>query len=327
MTFRVRWVPFTNDPRVASVRLRSLRPVQYLKAAGTDAALLRNGGAGVDVAVFQKAYGEEHLRLAEALKARETRVILDMCDNHLFLPDEPSPELVARTHRVREMMSLADLVTVASRPLAALLGLSDAIVVDDALELPRQRTPARLARAFRSVPRERVLWFGTAGASDLPFGMRDLASVLRGEERSIPESKGLVVCSNSRDAYDALIAPLARRSVYVSWRRRTFPAVAGVCSVALLPVTENPYTAGKTSNRIATALLHGLPVVTDSLPSYRPYADFVSFGHHAAAVAAYLDDPQLRARHVQGGAALARQQYAPARITDQWLAAIERVLS
>ena len=124
MTPRVGWVPFVDDRRVASVRLRSIRPIEYLRRAGVNAQAFRGDGQ-YDVVVFQKAYSPGDLALARSLRARGVRIILDACDNHLYNPSA-IPALEERAQRLREMMRLAGIVTVATggflRPSASCRG-------------------------------------------------------------------------------------------------------------------------------------------------------------------------------------------------------------
>jgi len=43
-------------------------------------------------------------------------------------------------------------------------------------------------------------------------------------------------------------------------------------SICVIPINPNPFTLATTDNRIVTALVHGLQVVADSIPSYRRHA-------------------------------------------------------
>lgn len=40
-------------------------------------------------------------------------------------------------------------------------------------------------------------------------------------------------------------------------------------------MTRNPFTCCKTNNRVASALLHNLGVVADSIPSYHEFSDCI----------------------------------------------------
>src|SRR5688572_7774210 len=86
---RIGWIPSSPRADVASVRLRSLIPLRYLRAAGWDCELLDPADPfGYDLVVFQKAYDEERVALAHDLRRRGIRTMFDLCDNHFYNPDD-----------------------------------------------------------------------------------------------------------------------------------------------------------------------------------------------------------------------------------------------
>jgi len=117
--------------------------------------------------------------------------------------------------------------------------------------------------------------------------------------------------SNSLKQFRRLRAPAPLMVRYLPWRRATFAAVAAASDVSVLPVEVNPFTRGKTSNRVATALGAGMTVVTDRLPSYLDYDGCVLFDAPGAGVLAYLRDPELRARHIAAGQSCNGEIYDP----------------
>ncbi len=323
MTLTAGWLPFVDDHRVASVRMRSLRPVEYLRKCGVDARLVDAAAPGdVDVLVLQKAYGDAARAAAHRQHARGGAVVLDLCDNHLYNPSG-DPALSARADQLRRTIEVADVVSVCTPTLGAEFEHPRIISVNDALDPPpaiaARRALARLRRA------QRVLWFGTAGAHNLPFGLRDLRRImpeLAAAAAVVPFE--LLVVSNSREQYrDVRMSAPRLRMRYLPWRRATFSLAAAVSDVAVLPVEVNPFTRGKTSNRVATALMAGLAVVTDRLPSYLEYEGCVQFDSPAQGVVGYLRDADLRARHVSAGRERTAEIYAPAVITQQWRRVLE----
>lgn len=322
---RVVWVPFTKDAGVASVRLRSLRPVAYLRRRGWDVCIDLAASTG-DVVVFQKAYEAKHLEMARAVRRRGGKVILDLCDNHLYNP-HGRPELADRAERLREMIALAHTVTVSTQVLRDQIAPT-ASIVDDAVELPGTVLRRVLELSHRVPhPRLRLLWFGNAGAAGLSFGMSDLAErlpVLEELARGAPLE--LLVCSNDRDMYRRMIEPAQLRTRYLPWSRQRFVSVAALSDVAVVPVNVNPYTLPKTANRLATALLHDLPSVSDPHPSHLPFERVVPLQDWPAALDRYRSSAQARRADAATGARLARSLYAPARIAQQWEAVL-RVLA
>jgi len=171
------WLPFVDDPRVASVRMRSLRPVEYLRRSGVDARVVNaSEPTGHDVLVLQKAYGEDARTIAKRQRERGGAVVLDLCDNHLYNP-AGDPVLAARAEQLRRTIDVVDVVSVCSPTLGEAVDHPRIVSINDALDpAPDTRALRRgLARVLRT---PRVVWFGTAGAHNLPFGMRDLVGIL-----------------------------------------------------------------------------------------------------------------------------------------------------
>lgn len=323
MSPSVGWLPFTNDRKVPSVRMRSLRPVRYLRGSGLDARVVSAPVPdSVDVLVLQKAYQQEHRTLATRHRARGGSVVLDLCDNHFYNPDD-DPVLAQRAEQLRRTLEVVDAVSVCTPELAEIVQHPTVLTVNDALD-PQPRLPAARWLSKRSRRLPRVLWFGTAGAHGLPFGMCDLARILPELGAAArEESFELVVSSNSRTAFDALVPEPGLRMRYFPWRRATFPLLAATADVTVLPVEVNPVTRGKTSNRVATAIRLGLAVVTDPLPSYLAYAGAVAFGDFRPSVLAYLRDPGLRRADVSRGVEITESLYAPEVVTSQWRRVVE----
>src|SRR2546423_10276756 len=79
---------FWNPSDSASVRVRCQAPCTALAGAGWSSELFSAQRArSYDLVVFQKAYDEHSVRLAEELKGRGVSLVLDLCDNHLYNPD------------------------------------------------------------------------------------------------------------------------------------------------------------------------------------------------------------------------------------------------
>jgi hypothetical protein len=316
----VTWVPVSPSSRVASARLRSLRPVDYLARDGWPVALHRHGDRP-DVAVFQKAYAPEQLTEARRLKSLGVRIVADFCDNHLWVP-RWTPELRARADRMRELLDLADVVVAATPAMAAALE-RDATVVDDALELP-SRTTTRVTESTRTLRRGRslrLLWFGSAGGAGQTGGLDDLVALLpelRRLQATLPLH--LTVVSNDRRRYqDQVDRQIPGR--YLPWSKAAFAVAVASADVAVIPVTLDPFTRCKTTNRPATALVHGLACVADPVPSYADLGDTIRIAAWPDSLQSYVD-AAARASDAGRGADLVRTLYAPARIRDQWAAVL-----
>jgi hypothetical protein len=303
--------------------LRSHRPIQYLKRQGWDVRI-EAPGRNPHVAVFQKAYSEEDLAEAKRLKAGGVRLVADFCDNHLWVP-RWTPALRARADRMRELAEIADVCAVSTPELAAALS-RPSMVVRDALPLPSSQTTGLSnhwhARAHGPL---RLLWFGTAGGGGQTGGIRDLAPllpVLRELRCRLPVS--LTVISNSRSEYRQHVAEHAPGR-YLPWSVGAFTAVALACDVAVIPVSLDPFTRCKTSNRPATALLSGLACVADPVPSYLDLREGIRFGSWMESLLAYAS-ADVRMAEVRAGQAAVRAFYDPAVVTGQWATVLQTAL-
>ena len=129
----------------------------------------------------------------------------------------------------------------------------------------------------------------------------------------------LVVLSNSREKYDEQIAPLRVPTTYADWTPETFRNEMAVARAVLIPLSDNPFVACKTHNRLTVALRAGVPVIADSIESYREFAPYVWLSDWPGGLEAVLaDDLQpVGARMAQAGAYL-RAYWSADCIARQW---------
>jgi hypothetical protein len=316
--------------------LRCSIPARYLAEAGWTSELLdRRDPYRYDVVVFQKLYDEPALGLAGELRARGIRVVLDLCDNHLYNP-EGVPKLARRSERLLRMLELADVVSVSTATLGELLPRRDAIVVDDVLDeydltKTRQRVRSRLPRLgvlSKRSPELTLVWFGGAGMTSPSFGLthlRKIVPVLNELNRELPLE--LTVISNSRSGYRAAASEATFASRYVEWRLDGFPAQFHGHSICVIPIVVNPFTRCKTANRVALSLHLGTPVIADRIPSFDEFEPYVLFGDWATSIRRYAEDSELRERHVREGGRFVRVSYTRERAIRQWSSLFERALA
>jgi hypothetical protein len=301
---------------VASARLRAYRPAAALALVGSDSAVHEERRLPrADVVVFQKTYENRHLRWAARLRRRGVTVILDVCDNHFYNPSGDR-RLGRRADRLRRMIDLADLVTVSTPTLARFVEHDHVVVIDDAVEPPVATPPT-----VDGTPA--VVWFGNAGSEALGFGMADLGAIVPSLEVAHRQAPfRLTVVSNSREAFERYVGRSALEASYVDWTLHDSSAVLRPGDVAVLPVTSNPFTEGKTANRVITALQSGLAVVAGNIPSYEEFAPVIKVGEWSTNLAAYLDDADARRRDVTAGQRYIATRFPPDHLTSQWHAAI-----
>lgn len=332
---RVGWKPFSYDRSVASARLRSFLPCRYLGAAGWSTSIVPADGRGsYDLVVFQKAYREHDLKLAESLAGRGVKIAVDLCDNHLFNPDG-IPHFQERADGLRRMLELVDAVSVSTPALAQVLGLDDAVVIDDALEVPRLNPVVAAwhqadARFRRRLGRPtRLVWFGFSGFDNPDFGgIAHLAQVLPHLERlDRSETLSLTVISNSEAMFHEHVGKARFPVHFVPWTAGGFARHFAANDICLLPIEQTPFTIGKTSNRLVLSLMLGVPVVSSVIPSYQEFGQWVLFDDWEESVRLYATDSELVSGHVSGAREHIRRTYTPDHVVGQWGRLLESVLA
>jgi hypothetical protein len=289
---RIAFKPRAVDPAVASFRYRVAAPVAALARRGHAVEMFDDANRGdYDVVVFSKCYGAAEQALADEIRGRGGRAILDLCDNHFYNPNGlPSYEraredLAAMAARCSGVVCSTPVL---SRIVEAELGLAAApAVAGDPLDA------AGDGEAPRQPPGERLLlWFGHHGSPNAPGGMCDLLQVaapLVAAARRWPFA--LVVLSNNRDLFEREIRPALSSARYVEWSAERQRALLGCASAVLLPLSDNPFVACKTHNRLSVALAAGVPVVADVIESYREFAPYAYLGDWPAGLEAVLARP------------------------------------
>lgn len=335
------WRPKSPDTRVASTRIRCLNPLRELQRRGFPVELFRpEHGSQYSAVVYSKLYDEASYREAVDLQERGTRIIVDLCDNHFYNP-AGSPELARARVGLERMLRLADQLVASTPELAAVmraeLGIERSVaIIGDAVEDTIAGVPERaLRRWLRRRELRRLLdwlekgrkagteaamvWFGIHGGPHHEHGMGDLLRIRPFiEQLHRRHAVQLTVVSNSREKFARLITPWSVPTYYLEWSPLTFLPALRAHQIALIPVTQNPFTRCKSNNRLATALAAGLGVVADTIPSYEEFAQVCRLDSWEQGLWDYVTDPALRSRDVRAGQALVSRCYSPERIADGW---------
>src|SRR5680860_1373203 len=104
----IAWKPRFSDPRVASTRIRCLNPLSELQGRDYPVELFDPQRVGRYAAVvYSKLYDESAYREALALQKNGVRIVLDLCDNHFYNPNELETLRKAGA-QLQRMMALAD---------------------------------------------------------------------------------------------------------------------------------------------------------------------------------------------------------------------------
>jgi hypothetical protein len=318
-----------GDPSTASGRYRAFIPCRHLREAGWQCEIYQpSRAAHYELVIFQKVYDEDAIRLVGELRSRGVKTVFDLCDNHYHYELDNPEGARNRADRLNRMIEAVDAVSVSTPALVEVVEKAtgrSAVIIDDAVEVPRleplssayHALRARLVSGWRRSLR--IVWYGIAGGKQPPFGMIDLKRVLPSLEilhREIPLS--LTVISNSRSSFREYANGASFPVRYEKWRQDSFPHVFAPHDVCVIPVNPNPFTLCKTSNRVITSLLLGVPVVADRIPSYEEFSGFILFSEWVESLRAYATDPAQRERHVEQGRHYIRSRYDRDRVVSQW---------
>src|SRR5262249_22399937 len=134
-----------GDARVASVRIRCLNPLRELRGRGYPVERFDPRRRDRYTAViFSKRYDDVAYAEARRLRARGAHVVLDLCDNHFYNPDNLAPLRAASAH-LRGLADAADVLVASTEAMAETLheevGPRPVSVIGDAVETTVEGVP------------------------------------------------------------------------------------------------------------------------------------------------------------------------------------------
>lgn len=314
-----------RDPAVASYRYRVLTAIQALRSLGCAAEEYDAARQHLYVAVvFSKAYGPDDQVLAGQLTKAGVRTILDLCDNHFYNP-RGLPAYDQAASDLRAMIAACDEVICSTPVLAAQVEIEAGLgyrpkVVPDFYE----QAAMRAGGANPVTEPAQLLWFGVHGAPNAPAGMNDLL-LIRAElaEAFALRPFELTICSNSAEAYERLSPSLPVPTRYVEWSQPALEAELSAADGVLIPLSDNPFVAGKTHNRLTLALSAGAPVVADPLDAYRPFADYAFIGDWKGGLATLLRRPGEAFARAAAADDYLKANWSPQALAPAWAAALD----
>lgn len=313
-----------QDSAVASYRYRVLTPIGFLSERGHAVELYDDDRFDqYRTIVFSKAYNAADRALAQRAREAGKRVLLDLCDDHFFNPnDTPKYRQVRRD--LLAMTKLADAVICSTPVLAHAIQREAGLaalpaVAPDVYEQATVRAsdPTSLDRPAR------LLWFGRHGSPNASAGMGDLLLIREALTAAFARRPfELVVCSDSRERYDDLFKGFPVPTRYVDWSPATFNDELAGADAVVIPLSDNPFVAAKTHNRLSLALSAGVPVVADRMDAYDEFAPFCVLGDWTAGLELVLQRPD-EARAIAGKAlAYLEAQWSAQAIAPRWEAAL-----
>ena len=132
----------------------------------------------------------------------------------------------------------------------------------------------------------------------------------------------LTIISNSKQKYDEVVKGWSIPTYYVEWANSTFSRIMSQHDIAVIPISSNPFTICKTNNRVATALLHGLGVIADTIPSYRALSDFIVLDDWDNGFDKLINDHLYREDCVSLGQQKIIADWSLEKIVDNWMKVI-----
>lgn len=285
------WYAKSFDPSKASIRLRLLQPMEYLRGRGVKTDLFdpEKGVEAYEAIIFSKSLQSATLLLARAAKAAGKRVIFDICDNIFEAKD--SPAKARKIERLREILLLADVVVYATPALQEQISgrvplmSAQQLVIPDMLEdlstlsgrlSLKERFEMMRLRRFQRIYTGAMhcVWFGKcqgsrSGLVHVHAAVRELELFSRSHKVT------LTIIGDQRLRYWSASRQWDIPHFYLPWTLGSFWPAMKMHNVAIVPVAKNDYTVGKTINRPATALRAGLGVIADTIPAYEELRPFI----------------------------------------------------
>lgn len=127
---------------------------------------------------------------------------------------------------------------------------------------------------------KKIVWFGNYGAHHSDFGMFSLKSrlkPLREFHQEVPLE--LVVISNSKPVFDALVDKCGFPTRYVPWSGSAVYEELLNADAALLTTGTDDFCTVKSSNRVLQALACGIPVIANKSTSLAELEDVILSGN------------------------------------------------
>ena len=247
--------------------------------------------------------------LAEA-SARGTPAIVDICDNVFLGPD-------AGVHEA--LIDVATRVTAPTEELAGIIRKLGAPVdiIPDCLEGGGTDAPVPPL-----VGPLKLLWFGRRkNSAPLLDCLPEVAAQLARRTISLA-----VVCDDAATLVAETMQRAPSLQVHgIEWTPGDLTAALSACHVVLTPTSTDPAFIAKSPNRLAHALWHNRPVVTQPFASLGSIGSFATVGDTiASALQSALDDWPKTVARTQAGRAHVAAILAPEVVARQWDKALRR---
>ena len=339
---RFGWHAKSYNPKMASIRLRMLMPINFLRGCGMEVEPYSSevGPQGYDVLLFSKSFSDEAVQIAREARRLGKPVVYDICDN--LFEARVRLDTPGRLGRVREMMTLATHITFSTEVLARQVQsvmpeiAEKSRVVPDVIEdlagqrqiensSGEQRQLAQLERFLSSHEGAlHCVWFGKSQGK--LSGFAHLGAAVRQLEvfaRSHPVT--LTIISNDRWRYWKAAFGWKLPTHYMPWSLGTFQQSLKLHDVAIVPVERNQYTVGKTINRPATAIAAGLGVIADSIDAYEELRPFIALDDWQEGLRRYAEKSPREEARLEAARQHLYRQYGTETVGQMWKTLLEQI--
>lgn len=311
------WKSQTTNPKVAGYRVRCIMLIDELRKIGYNIEPFDpNHRDKYSIVIYGKSFSDNDYKEAKDLKEKGTKIVFDIFDNLMYDRKE-SPGREKIRSQIRNMIKLADAITVPSQQLKELLWVPDSsktpIVIEDILEYEQHKPVNRAGDTTR------LVWHGNAGSPNAQCGMSDINRVKSLLHNINTRHKlELTIISNNRGLYEEISSDWEFPVHYEEWEKGKFAELFRQNDICILPITRNPFTICKNHSRLATSLLLGLPVVADSIPAYKQFSPCAYLDNWEEGLINYINNPRLREKHVLRGQEIIREQWQSKNIIRKW---------
>ena len=241
---RVNYITFC-DERMPAYRYRMEMPGKYI---GDYEITIYPVDA--DIHVYSKPYHDDPYILANMIEtASRSPFVFDLCDDLFWRTSNV-------TVYIRQMMEMAEVVTTSTEAMRELIfdqtGI-DSVVISDPYEFDE--------KPIKDISEPKYLWFGTA---------TNLVT-LKGFNEPIE-----IVCQMS-ESVKKILDSLECDYTFTEWSLESMKAAFDRNNIAYIPSDDSRKRSVKSPNRVVESIRQGLSVITDPVPSYLQFSEWISF--------------------------------------------------
>ncbi|WP_353573081.1 hypothetical protein [Candidatus Albibeggiatoa sp. nov. BB20] len=262
--------------------------------------------------IFSKSSRYSNEQRAAYAKQQGIKVILDVCDNYF-----DTEKVAGQTAHYKKMVALADIVTVSTAELAAIVEThtgKQAIVIPDPYEYPQQ--PASFQPSSKQL---NLLWFGshknvdslkamipqlTPLSHEIPLKLHIITTPQHGLEGACERF------NTQSENYQLQFSPWSLEITQKAMQKTDF---------IMIPSLSIDVKMVKSPNRLIESVHSGRFVIAYPLPSYQEFAQWAWVNDHfVEGIRWALQHPQQVIDKIQAAQHYITQHYSPERAGLLW---------